>query len=51
METPGPSHTLDAQMMNRRPARSINSALSAMDWWENPTALPAMMVCLFSDPG
>jgi len=30
---------------------SLLSALSAMDWKVDPTALPAMMVCLYSYPG
>jgi DNA-binding transcriptional LysR family regulator len=31
--------------------QGVGPLLSALDWRENPTALPAMKVCLFSNPG
>jgi len=37
-------------MMNQRRESDMDPALSAMDWREFPTALPAMKVCLFSNP-
>jgi len=36
--------------MNRA-ISGVGPLMSALDWKENPTALPAMKVCLCSNPG